>query len=82
MYDKELFVIKNEMAGDVVDELCVQALQKLLKDNFLEEMLWESIDPDDIAKISDAVKLTLKLFCYISSDLHEYHIENWYENDN
>ena len=82
MYDKELFVIKNEMAGDVVDELCVQNLQKLLKDNFLEEMLWESIDPDDIAKISDAVKLTLKLFRYISSNLHEYHIEDWYENDN
>lgn len=82
MYDEECFVIKNEMAGEVVNELCVQALEKLLKDNFLEEMLEESIHPDDIAKISEAVKLTLKMFRYTSSNLHEYHIEDWYENDN
>ena len=82
MYDEECFVIKNEMAGEVVNELCVQALEKLLKDNFIKGMLDEDIAPDEILRITEAVKLTLKLFRYISSDLHEYHIEDWYENDN
>lgn len=76
-----VFILRGYDLADALDELCLQRLRYLLKDDFIVEVMEEDVHPADIKEVKDALALVIKYLDWSSPDLDGRGYVEWYDEE-
>jgi hypothetical protein len=76
-----VFILRGYDLADALDELCLQRLRYLLKDDFIVEVMEEDVHPADIKEVKDALALVIKYLDWSSTDLDGRGYVEWYDEE-
>jgi hypothetical protein len=76
-----VFVLRGYDLDDALDELCLQRLRYLLKDDFIVEVMEEDVHPADIKEVKDAFALVIKYLDWSAPDLDGRGYVEWYDKE-
>lgn len=79
--NEPMFVLRGYDLGEALDDLCLQRLRYLLKDDFIVEVLEEEVAPSDIKEVKDAVALVIKYLDWSAPDLDGRGYVEWYDEE-
>jgi hypothetical protein len=78
---EQVFVLRGFDLGEAVEDLCLQRLRYLLKDDFIVEVLQEEVHPNDIKEVKDAVALVIKYLDWAAPDFDGRGYVEWYDKE-
>ncbi len=76
-----VFILRGYDLDDALDELCLQRLRYLLKDDFIVEVMEEDVHPADIKEVKDALALVIKYLDWSAPDLDGRGYVEWYDKE-
>jgi len=76
-----VFILRGYDLADALDELCLQRLRYLLKDDFIVEVMEEDVHPADIKEVKDAFALVIKYLDWSAPDLDGRGYVEWYDKE-